>query len=241
MTALLVGLALLLLPSVSLAQSRVPAPTHREALGYYRDGLEQLASERWDAALEAFDHAVALEPIFPDAHYGRGQAFMGLERFASAAQAFGRCLETARAIHALRDRDRLEAQNQLNDALFEMRDTARRLRSQAGKRLEADVLEQRIVDLEKLRATPQGPFVAPPAVLLALGSAHYRNGNAELAEYYWSEAVRVNETFGQAWNNLAVVYLRTGRKEAAERAVRKAEAAGFTVHPRLKQEIRALK
>jgi Flp pilus assembly protein TadD len=78
-------------------------------------------------------------------------------------------------------------------------------------------------------------------VLLALGGAHYRNGDAPRAEYYWREAVRIDDSLGEAWNNLAAVYASTGRKDAAESAVVQAERAGYRVNPRLKEEIGLVK
>jgi Flp pilus assembly protein TadD len=78
-------------------------------------------------------------------------------------------------------------------------------------------------------------------VLLSLGSAHFRNGDRDAAEKYWTDAVKVNSRLGEAWNNLAVIHLGTGNKKAAEEAVRNAERAGFRVNPRLKDDIRAMK
>ena len=59
------------------------------------------------------------------------------------------------------------------------------------------------------------PFEPPAPVLLALGSAHFRNGDRIRAEYYWREATRINDGFGEAWNNLAAVYAATARRAEA--------------------------
>ena len=48
-------------------------------------------------------------------------------------------------------------------------------------------------------------------------------------------------SLGEAHNNLAVVYMLTGRIREAEAAVEKAEAAGFRVNPQLKKDIKARK
>ncbi|MCA1585724.1 MAG: tetratricopeptide repeat protein [Acidobacteria bacterium] len=238
----LVLLSLLAIPATpGAAQTLASAEDRREALIAYRTGQEWLSSEQWEKAIAAFDRAVALDRLFTDAHYGRGQAFVALRRYTSAIQAYGRCLEAARDLHGLRDKDRLEADNRLNDLLFELRDTLRRMRAQGGRELRATQLEDRIRDLERSRSAAQGPFQAPAGVLLALGSAHFRNGDRALAEHYWSEAVKVDGKLGEAWNNLAVVYLRGGRKKEAEDAVTNAERAGFRVNPRLKDDIRAMK
>jgi Flp pilus assembly protein TadD len=78
----------------------------------------------------------------------------------------------------------------------------------------------------------------PAFVSLSLGSAHFRSGNLPAAETAWLETVAANPRVGEAHNNLAVVYLETGRFDEAERAVTSAERAAFRVSPDLKQEIR---
>ena len=46
---------------------------------------------------------------------------------------------------------------------------------------------------------------------------------------------------GEAYSNLAVVYLQTGRFDEAEKAVKAAEKTGFKVNPMLKDDIKAKK
>ena len=75
---------------------------------------------------------------------------------------------------------------------------------------------------------------------LALGSAYFRSGRLADAEREWKAAVDVNARLGEAHNNLAALDAMTGRKKEADAAVRAAERAGFAVHPRLKDDIRAL-
>ena len=67
-------------------------------------------------------------------------------------------------------------------------------------------------------------------MLLALGSAHFRNGDRADAEQAWAEATRLNPGLGEAWNNLAVIYLQSDRKHEASNAVSRAERAGFRVN-----------
>jgi Flp pilus assembly protein TadD len=61
------------------------------------------------------------------------------------------------------------------------------------------------------------------------------------AERAYKATVEVDPKSGEAHNNLAVVYLTTGRIEDAERAVQAAEKAGFKVNQGLKDDIRAAK
>ena len=237
--ALSVAITLALCASTA-AQERISESDRREALAHYRAGQEALLAERWERAAEAFQRAIRLEPLFTDARYGLGTAYMGMQRYVSAIQAFTGCLDAARDLHGLRLRDHVAADQQIDDEITELRETVRRMQSQPGRGLRAQQSQQRLLDLERSRAAVGAPFEPPAGVLLALGSAHFRHGNRDLAMKYWGEAVRVNDRLGEAWNNLAAVYAATGQRREAETAVRNAEQAGFRVNPRLKEGIAAL-
>jgi tetratricopeptide (TPR) repeat protein len=223
--------------SPAAAQFFASDADRRTALTHYRSGQELLAAERFEEAAAAFRTAIEFEPLLTDAHYGLAQAYMGLERYASAIQAFGRTIEAAKTLHDLRNRDRVAGDRAIDEELRELRDTMRRRK---GQPLRVMQLEARISEVERSRSSLGQAFETPASVLLALGSAHYRNGDAEAAEQHWSSAVRVNSKLGEAWNNLAVIYMTTGRKQDAESAIKGAELAGFRVNPRLKDTIRSM-
>jgi Flp pilus assembly protein TadD len=103
-------------------------------------------------------------------------------------------------------------------------------------------LEKRLEELETMRRGRGGDRSRTPAeVSLALGSAYYRNGQAADAEREWLAAVQVNAKLGEAHNNLAVLYLTSGRKREAQNALQAAERARFRVHPQLKADIQKMK
>jgi tetratricopeptide (TPR) repeat protein len=222
--------------------AQTPLDDHQrlKAIQHYRAGVEFLTGEEFDKAVTEFRAAVAIDGLFTDAYYGLGQAHMGQRRYVSAAQAFESCLAAARKLHVLRERDRVLHDKDIDDELHELRDTMRRLAQQGGGTLRIRRLEKYMSDLERRRSSIDGPFQPPPAVLLALGSAHFRNGDPGRAEYYWREAVRIDSSFGEAWNNLAAIYARSGRRSDAVVAVANAERTGYRVNPRLKEEIQKL-
>ena len=224
------------------AQAPASVQNQREAYQHYQLGQEFLTGEQWERAVDAFQSATKLDPNFTDAYYGLGKAFMGLQRFASAVQAYEACIDAARRIYSNRERDRAGTDQQITDQIRALRETIQAIRRQKTGNIENQVLqvEARIRELERSKSSMSGPFEPPAEVLLSLGSAHFRNGNAESAQQRWEEAVKVNSKLGEAWNNLAVVYMRAGRKGDAETAVRNAEKNGFKVHPRLKDDIRKL-
>jgi tetratricopeptide (TPR) repeat protein len=226
----------------SARQAPASVQNRREAYQQYQRGQELLSSEQWDRAVEAFQAATKLDPNFTDAYYGLGKAYMGLQRFASAVQAYEACIDAARRIYSDRERDRSGTDQVITDQIRALRETVAAIRRQKTGNIENQVLqvEARIRELERSKSSMSGPFEPPAEVLLSLGSAQFRNGNAGAAQQRWEEAVKVNSKLGEAWNNLAVIYLRSGRKTDAESAVRNAERNGFKVHPGLKDDIRKM-
>ncbi len=88
-------------------------------------------------------------------------------------------------------------------------------------------------------ATQTGGAFQPPAqVLLALGSAYFRNGDRDAAEAQWLAAIDANPKLGEAHNNIAVIYMQTGRFEQALQELTLAEKAGFKVNPQFKADLK---
>jgi tetratricopeptide (TPR) repeat protein len=167
---------------------------------------------------------------------------MGMQRYTSAVQAYGGCIEATRTLHGMRERDRVGADQHITEQIRVLREAIVNIRKQRTGGIENQILqlEARVREMERSKSGLPGPFEPPAEVLLALGSAHFRGGDVESARLSWENAVRVNSRLGEAWNNLAVVYLREQRKAEAEQAVRNAEKAGYRVHPGLKDEIKKL-
>jgi Tfp pilus assembly protein PilF len=99
-------------------------------------------------------------------------------------------------------------------------------------------LEQRLRDLEDQRHSTGVAFRPPAELLLALGSAYFRNGDTEGAEANWKAAVEVNQKYGEAHNNLAVIFMQTGRLTEAEQELKLAEKNGFNVNPQFKADLK---
>ena len=211
-----------------------------EALQHYRAGQELMSAERFEQAAEEFQNAISRDQLLSVAHHGLGEAYMALQRYASAIVAFTGAREALQTLHGLRERNRVEVERRRDDELRELNDTIRRLRLMPNTNLRVARVEARIEDLQRERTSNQGGFVTPPELSLALGSAYFRNGRLDDAEREWRNAVEVNSELGEAHNNLAALYAMTGRRREAEAAVAAAERAGFDVNPRLEEDIRKL-
>jgi Tfp pilus assembly protein PilF len=218
----------------------------REALQFYRAGQEFLSSEQFEKAAESFRNAIAKDPLLALAHYGLGQSYMALKRYASAIVAFTDCRDTYVRLGGMALSDSVSANQRREDEMREIRDSIRMFRSVRVKNSTGDMnpyilqLESRLRDLENQRQKGVEATKPPGEVSLALGSAYFRNGQLPEAEREWKVAVETKPNLGEAHNNLAVVYMLTMRKKEAEDAVRQAERAGFRVNPQLKEDIRRM-
>ncbi len=220
-----------------LAQQIADDKSRREAIQFYRAGREFFAAERFDRAAEEFTKAIGKDPLFTLAHYSLGQSYMNLRRYTSAIKAFGDCIKASRALYDLAETNRFNVEKARDDEIHEMRETIIALQ-RSGHPLLATRAEQHLRDLETQRTTESAVFRPPAEVLLSLGSAYFRNENPEQAEVEWNAALEVNPKFGEAHNNLAVIYMQTGRYQQAEQAIRNAEQAGFRVNPQLKEDLK---
>ena len=222
-------------PSVT-AGKLADAASHHEAVAEFRAGQELLSAEKFDEAVARFNKAVERDPLLSIAHYGLGQAYMNLRRFASAAKGYRDAIEAMRRLHALQQSNQFEVEKQRDDEIKELRSMLNGGRGPGG--LTAVRLGEHLRDLENQRTSMGGAFRPPAELLLALGSANFRNGEREAAEANWKASLEVNPQYGEAHNNLAVIYMQTERFAEAEQEVRLAEKNGFRVNPQFKTDLK---
>src|SRR5262249_12510870 len=116
---LVVALALASAPV--LAQTLADEQSRRQAIELYRTGQEFMSSERFDKAADAFSSAIEKDPLLTVAHYQRGQAYMGLMRYASAIQSYKGCLDAMAALHNLEETSKFEVDKQREQEIRELR------------------------------------------------------------------------------------------------------------------------
>lgn len=80
-------------------------------------------------------------------------------------------------------------------------------------------------------------LMEPAFVPLSIGSAHMRLGHLPDAEREYRQALAIDGRFGEAHNNLAVLYMLTGLFDHAQEEMAAAELAGFPVDPNFKKEL----
>jgi tetratricopeptide (TPR) repeat protein len=231
------ALAFILTAAPALAGQLADQPSRRQAIELFRTGQEFMSAEQFERAADAFTKAKEKDPLLSIAHYGIGQANMNLRRYDNAIKAYKDCIEAMRTLHGLQQTNRFEVDKQREDEIRELRGVLDRS-SKNGRAPTVLALEQRLRDLENQRASTGSAFRPPAEVLLALGSAYFRNGDRDAAEAMWKASVDVNPKYGEAHNNLSVIYMQTGRLSEAEFELKLAEKNGFRVNPQLKADLR---
>ena len=211
----------LLLGALATQQEEAP-PQRKEALKHYRAGQQALHAEAWDEAEREFQEAVRLDHLLTPAHYGLGQVYMATKSYPEAVKAYRDCRDAFHAEDSLQLMDNKAAEQRLEEQIQTLKQMVRQLQSGRTQTTNTAVtiqrLEGQIHDLERRRhRRGDQPLATPPGISLALGSAYFRSGAMADAEREYREAVRVDPKLGEAHNNLAVVYLLTGRIDEAER------------------------
>jgi Tfp pilus assembly protein PilF len=219
-----------------------------EAQRLYREGLDALTSERYEAAEESFRGAVALDPQLFLAYYALGQTRMHTKQFERAVSAYSDSIRAYRDAASGAQDVRLEIAQNREDEIRDLRDRVRELRHelrQSGSAARRAAIEARIgnieagiLSLERLRGDHLERVEPPAEFFLALGSAYFRSGKPLDARREYLEAVRLRPKYGEAHNNLVVIYMLSGELVTAEEHLKAAEKSGFKVSEQLKKDLR---
>ncbi len=239
---------ILTLVTLALSGSLIAAtqdPTDRSrARVPYGIGIEHMKSEQWEKAAEAFQQAVDIDKEFDLAYYMLGRADMALKRYVAASIAILKCKEIYLAQAGRRFSNAQEAQRYRNDRLLELDELIRQTQTGPSTVRSSDQLRQlqeqrrQLQDLVSRGNNMTISTGVPSWVSLSLGSAYFRSGKLADAEREYKEAIATDSRSGEAHNNLAVVFLETGRISQADASLKEAKKAGFRVNPQLEQEIR---
>jgi tetratricopeptide (TPR) repeat protein len=254
-----------LLPCALLVALVVPAPlsaqrqqsvinTERErAKVPYEEGLAQIRAEKYDEAVRSFQRAIELDSTFDMAYYMLGRTHMALRSYVAATIALTKCRDLYQADSTRQFADKSERQRILRDRIRDVDqlidETKKALDNPANAQFRNTYLEnirqyeerKRQLQDQERNDSMQGINAVPAYVSLALGSAYFRSGKLQDAEQAYLATVATDPKVGEAHNNLAVVYMETGRFDQAEKSVKAAEKAGLKVQQALKDEIQKRK
>lgn len=232
-----------LIAATAVAAAQPPA-TRERARAPYRIGFEHLRAEAWEKAATAFQQAIDIDPSFEMAYYGLGRASLPQRKYVEAAAALAKARDLYRERGGQRFANKQEAQRYRRDQMTELDDIIRQYQSGPQTIRTQDVVRQlqdRKRDLQENMQRGNDMSIeseVPAYVSISLGSAYFRMGKLADAEREYKAAIAADPKAGEAHNNLAVVYMESGRLDEADKAVTAAEKAGFKVHPQLKKDIK---
>jgi len=228
-------------PAVS-AQGLPEQQRKDSARKHYRAGEEFMLSEAFDKAEAEFKTATEEDPGLALAFYGLGQARMALKQYPGAVEAYTACKDLFLREANMDRRAKAEMDRQRRDEIHELEESLARVRGgqiKGATPAQQTALEQRISVLKDAQGRADSPAQQIPAELsLGLGSAYFRLNQMDPAEQNFRAAVGANPKLGAAHNNLAVICMLSGRLDEADREIKAAEKAGFTVSPRFKDDLK---
>ncbi len=207
-------------------------------------GWDHMKTEQYEQAAKAFQTAIDIDPSFEIPFYGLGRADMVLKKFVSAIAAFSKCRELYEGRAGRQFANAQDAQRYRQDRITEIDEQIRQVLSMPPSIQQQDFLRQlnnQRRDIQDAITKGNGMSLdssVPPWVLLSLGSAYFRAGKIADAEREYKATIAADSRAGEAHNNLAVVYLETGRITEAETSIKAAKKAGFKVNPQLEQDIK---
>lgn len=238
----LVG-ALILVAAPAMSQTTTGALVRsEEAQRIYEHGQDLMQREAFEDAAAQFRAAIRLDASHWLAHYGLGQSQMSLKRYPEAVKAYLACRDVFVNFASLDlsqqntlERAREDEIRQTQDELLQVQQG--KVKGGSTHSLEVQ-LQERLRVLEGARMRGKERVVAVPAeLMLGLGSAYFRSGQLGEAESSFVEAAKIDPKLGPAHNNLAVMYMMSGRFDDAKNAVKRAEKSGMRVSDAFKQEL----
>jgi tetratricopeptide (TPR) repeat protein len=240
---LALALAVLTLAAPTLTLGQSPGDRDR-AVTQNRLGWDYMKTETWEKAAAAFQAAIDIDPTFELPYYGLGRADMALKHYVAAIAAYAKCRDLYQSRAGKQFSNAQDAQRYRQDRITEIDEQIRQVNTMPPTIQQQDMLRQlnnQRRDIQDAITRGNGmnlDATVPPWVSLALGSAFFRAGKLSDAEREYKAAIAADGKSGEAHNNLAVVYLETGRLNEAETSVKAAKKAGFRVNPQLEQDIK---
>jgi tetratricopeptide (TPR) repeat protein len=238
---------LMLLFAGTATAQQVSAADRDRARTHNRLGWEALRAEQYEQAIKSFQEAIDIRRDYEYAHYGLGRTYLAMRRYADAVTVLEKCKDLYLAQGSRQFTNVQEATRFREDRVVEIDEQIRLLRSGPQTVQTQDLVRQYETtkrDLQENIRRSQGMTIdatVPGWVSLSLGSAYFRSGRLKDAEGAYVEAVKSDARLGEAHNNLAVVYLETGRFREALASLESAKKAGVKVNPELEKAIRSRK
>lgn len=198
--------------NLSETERRRFAADYIKAKKYHDEGRKFLEKGDLDKAQEKFLLSVGTSPDYAESHVGLGNVYMKKQMFDEAIDEYKKASEAYL---------RLEAY------------VARGILVKTGTNRENDVFSR-----DLYRDLYNREFSVPPHVFLFLGGAYFRKGMLNEALEQFNKAIGLNPEYGEAHNNLAVVYFLKKEYKDAWRHLKIAQKLHAQVNPKFVEELK---
>lgn len=214
------------------------------AKGHFDKGMKLVVQGKEGEGEAELLEAVKIFPELADAHVQLGNLSMrrknfteGLERYLQAQHALGRLQGVARS-------QGMERQRQIQENLDVLRERVSQLQRSQVPGAEGKI-EQNLAQIEKLEQEQKKPLATDRVPIPA--ELYFLTGNARMNLERFDDAIQdykmalsLNPNFGEAHNNLAVIFLYRKDYGRAWEHVHAAEKAGVRINPEFREELAAL-
>ena len=238
-----------LMPIAALILVVVAQPERQDLMAraradvFYREGIEHLKAERFVEAIRSLKEAVSIDDRHAIAYYMLGRAHLYRQDYEDALRVLlrSRDIYVEDASQQFRSRAEAEAHWRRMQTEADMTLSTLRVIPKPDTRVLEQIrqLEERKRQIQRAQQGRDTDAIVPVPgfVLVSLGSAYFRVGKWADAEDNFRAALKADPRAGEAYNNLAVLFMELERYDEAERFVRAATKLGLHMAPGLEQEI----
>jgi len=187
---------------------------YAKAKKYYLEGKKYMKKGETDKAQDKFLKSVETSPDFAESYAEIGNIYMKKGMYDEAIEEYKKGAEAYL---------RLEAY------------VSRAIIAKTASSRENDVFSRDLYrDLHKRE------FTVPPKIYLFLGGAYFRKGMLNEALEQFKKTIGISPEYGEAHNNLAVVYFMTKQYDLAWKHLRLAEKFGAKVNPTFVEDLKRI-
>jgi tetratricopeptide (TPR) repeat protein len=254
------GITVLALPlftqkDFNMAERKI-VENFKRATPFYLEGAKQFAKGNLDKAEKKLLEALAIMPEHADVYYLMAQIQLRRKEFSKALAS----ISTAEKNYAYIGKfqtfthqqylDRLRQQRQdLDEQRQRIQDAMSRLpplssaepaslqeRGRAESAIQAITRTIQTIDT-RLNSPIPPTFEIPADYYFTHGNVLFQSGKRADAEAQYREAIRIDPTHGNAYNNLALVSFSLGKYQEALDCLVRAEASGVKINPDFKRAV----
>ncbi len=185
---------------------------YTKARKYYLEGKKYMRKEQLDKAYEKFLKSVETNSTFAESYVEIGNIYMKKSMYDEAIEEYNKGVNAYLKLEAY---------------------VAEGILKETASRREYDVYAR-----DLYRDLYSQKFTIPPKIYLFLGSAYFRKGMIKEALEQFEKALEINPDYGEAHNNLAVIYFLSHQYDMAWRHMRLAEKFGAKVNPKFVEDLK---